>query len=89
MYFMKNNHFITIYQAFRRLRGLGRLIVAMAMAAPILPLGGCWGSAGGEGTVDIARAKGASYTNPNPDIAKAASARRKGVLGEAQKSRRK
>jgi hypothetical protein len=86
---MKINQFIAIFQAYRRSRGLCRLVVSMALVAMVLPVGGCWGSAGGEGTVDISSSKAASYTNSNPDLAKAASARGKGVVDKAEKSRRK
>ena len=61
----------------------------MALAALICPLGGCssGGSAAGEGTVDISSAKGAAGSNP--DFAKAAAARGKGGMADAQKTRRK
>jgi hypothetical protein len=68
----------------------GRLVVSMAMAAFLVPLGGCWvgGSSGGEGTVDISRAKEASLSNP--DMSKAAAARGKGeVVGDALKKGRR
>jgi hypothetical protein len=68
---------------------VGRVMASMALAALIVPLGGCWSSAGGGGTVDIARAKAASYTNSNPEMVKAAAARGKGLTGTAQKSRPK
>jgi hypothetical protein len=84
---MNGNHLITILRTGLQPHGLGRLAVAAALAAMILPLGGC--SAGGEGTVDISSAKAASYVNTNPDMAKAAAARGKGVTGTALKTGRK
>jgi hypothetical protein len=84
---MNNNYCITFLHVCERSRGLGRLVGAMAMVALILPLGGCWGSAGGEGTIDIASARSVSGSNPN--TTKAAFARDKGGIGKAQKARRK
>ena len=84
---MYENHLITIRRTGLQQRGLGGLAVTVALAAMILPLGGC--SAGGEGTVDISSAKAASYVNTNPDFAKAAAARGKGLTGTALKTGRK
>ena len=54
----------------------------MALAAIILPLGGCggMGSSAGEGTVDLSRAKEAAQSNP--DISKAAAIR--GTLADVR-----
>jgi hypothetical protein len=79
---------ISVIPAYGLTHVLARVMAAMVLASVILPLGGCWGSAG-EGTIDIARARAASYTNANPQAAKAASARARGLTGTAQKSRRK
>ena len=84
---MKYSYLSTVYRSGRRPHGPGRLTVATALAAMILPLGGC--STGGEGTVDISSAKAASYVNSNPDMAKAAAARAKGVTGAALKTGRR
>jgi hypothetical protein len=84
---LKNDYLITVLRACVRSRGPGRFVVAMALAVAILPLGGCWRSAGGEGTVDISSAKSASKSNPH--TAKAASARNKGGIAKAQKTRRR
>jgi hypothetical protein len=85
--FMKNNDFIKCCCTYRRLGGLDRL----AIVTLVCLLGGCSGSgsAGGVGTVDISSAKAAAVTSSNPDMAKAASARGKGLTGTAQKTRRK
>jgi hypothetical protein len=84
---MNKNHLITIIRTGLQRHGLGHLAVTAALATMTLPLGGC--SAGGEGTVDISSAKSASYVNTNPDFAKAAAARGKGVAGTALKTGRK
>jgi hypothetical protein len=67
----------------------GRVVVAMILSALICPLAGCsfGGSASGEGTVDIARAKEA--TKSNPDLSKSPAARNKGGLGGVQKTGRR
>ena len=64
-------------------RRQGRCLAAIALAAFISPLGGCSdGSGGGDGSVDISKAKEAAKVNP--DIAKAAAARG-GALGDVKK----
>jgi hypothetical protein len=84
---MKNNDFIKSCCIYRRLGRLDRL----AIVTLVCLLGGCsgCGSAGGVGTVDISSAKAAAVTSSNPDMAKAASARGKGLTDTAQKTRRK
>ena len=65
----------------------GDFLAAIALAAFISPLGGCSGEgSGGEGTVDISRAKEAAKTNP--EAAKAAAARGAAVIGDAQKGKK-
>jgi hypothetical protein len=67
--------------------------MVVALAAMIAPLGGCSEEGGGTGagTVDISQAKNAAKDAAvnNPDIAKAAAARNKGVLGDSQKGGKK
>jgi hypothetical protein len=78
-----------VYQAGEPPRWSSRLVVAMALAAFISPFAGCFGagSAGGEGTVDLASAKTASMSNP--DTAKAASVRGNAGIADAQESGRR
>jgi hypothetical protein len=65
-----------------------RLVAGTALAVFISALGGCSsGSAVGEGTIDVSSAKAALGSNPN--IAKAAAARGKAGMSDAQKTRRK
>jgi hypothetical protein len=86
---MINRSEVAAYEARAQSRWSSRVIVALALAAFICPLGGCFGagSAGGEGTVDIASAKAA--TNSNPDMAKAAASRGKAGIVDAQKKARR
>jgi hypothetical protein len=72
-----------------RRRPLGRLVVAVALAAVMYPFGGCsnGGSAAGEGTVDLSSAKEASRSNP--EISKAAAVRGKAGIGDFQKKTRR
>jgi hypothetical protein len=66
------------------------LVAAMALGASISAFSGCsgGGTAVGEGTIDLRRAKEGSSSNL--DIAKAAAARGKGVIGDtARKTGRK
>ena len=70
-------------------RRRGRLIALFALSAIVTPLLGCdvGGSATGEGTVDLSRAKESAASNP--DIAKAAAARGKATIGDALKTPRR
>ena len=71
-----------------RSRRPARALAAIALAAFILPLAGCSvDGSGGEGTVDISRAKAAASSNP--DMAKAAAARGASGIGGAQKGAEK
>jgi hypothetical protein len=69
----------------------GSLLVALALAAFLSPLGGCSGdgSGAGEGTVDISRAKDAARSNPDLAKSKAAAALGGGGIGDAQKGAQK
>ena len=62
------------------LRAVGRVLAAFALAALIVPLCGCSEEGGGTGagTVDISQSKNAAKdaAASNPEIAKAAAARR-------------
>jgi hypothetical protein len=72
------------------IRRPARLVTAMALAVGISLFGGCsgGGTAVGEGTIDLRRAKEASSSNL--DIAKAAAVRGKAGIGDnARKTRRK
>jgi hypothetical protein len=76
-------------KGFDRVSGPSRrpdgLVIATALAALTLPLGGCGGvgSSTGEGTVDLSRAKEAAKSNP--DINKAAAALGTNGMGDALK----
>jgi hypothetical protein len=69
-------------------RRAGRLIIATALAALVLPLGGCggMGSSTGEGTVDLSQSKEAGTSNP--EISKAAAARGTGGMGDVLKQKK-
>jgi hypothetical protein len=66
-------------------RRAGQLFAAMLLAVLVIaPQGGCSvGGSAGEGTVDLSQAKEAAKSNS--DAAKAAAARGKGGLHDAQK----
>jgi hypothetical protein len=79
-------HVVSVDRARGLSPSLGSSLAAIALAAFLMPLGGCSGGGSeGAGSVDISKAKAAAETNP--DIAKAAAARSKGRMGDFQKTK--
>jgi hypothetical protein len=80
---MKDNSESRFARVCKRSSRPGRLVVALVLGVLAYPLTGCGfgGSASGEGSVDIARAKEAAKSNPGQF--KGATNRERGGLGVA------